>query len=49
MDDMMNLELLYEAADIFGGLDNYYEIAASHANKTAINHLRPDGKLLLRL
>ena len=46
---MMNLDVLYEAADIFGGLDNYYEIAASHADKTAINHLRPDGKLLLRL
>jgi len=45
---MMNLELLYEAANLLGGLNNYCDIAASHADKTAINHLRPDGELLLR-
>jgi hypothetical protein len=47
IDNMMNLEVLYKAADLFGGLDNYYDIAASHADTTAINHLRPDGELLL--
>ncbi|KIM30243.1 glycoside hydrolase family 88 protein [Serendipita vermifera MAFF 305830] len=43
IDNMMNLELLYEAAKLFTGLDKYYDIAASHASTTAVHHLRPDA------
>ncbi|KIM30246.1 glycoside hydrolase family 88 protein, partial [Serendipita vermifera MAFF 305830] len=42
IDNMMNLELLYEAAKLFPGLEKYYDIAAGHASTAAMHHLRPD-------
>ena len=42
IDNMMNLELLFWAA-ANGGDANLYRIAESHANKTAVNHVREDG------
>ena len=42
IDNMMNLELLFEAARITGD-KNYYNIAVRHANTTLKNHFRPDG------
>lgn len=42
IDNMMNLELLTVASSLTG--DNlYYNIAKSHADRTMINHFRPDG------
>jgi hypothetical protein len=42
VDSMMNLELLFHAYDL-GGDTNFYTYAYSHAEKTMINHVRPDG------
>lgn len=42
IDNMMNLELLFHATKISGD-STYYNIAASHANKTLKNHFRKDN------
>ncbi len=42
IDNMMNLELLFWAARN-GGDPAYYDMARSHAEKTMLNHVRPDG------
>tara|TARA_R110002051_G_scaffold117599_2_gene191240 strand:- start:3699 stop:4886 length:1188 start_codon:yes stop_codon:yes gene_type:complete len=41
IDNMMNLELLFEAAKITKD-SSYYKIAVQHANTTLKNHFRPD-------
>lgn len=41
IDNMMNLEHLYNAGNLFG-LDTLKAIALSHANTTMANHFRPD-------
>jgi len=41
IDNMMNLELLFEATRLTGD-SSFYKIAVSHANHTMINHYRPD-------
>ena len=41
IDNMMNLELLFEATK-FTGDSSFYKIAVSHANTTLKNHYRPD-------
>lgn len=41
IDNMMNLELLFEATK-FTGDSSFYKIAISHANTTLKNHYRPD-------
>jgi hypothetical protein len=41
IDNMMNLELLFEAAKITGN-NHFYDIAVSHADKTLKHHYRPD-------
>lgn len=42
IDNMMNLELLTVASSLTGN-NSYYEKAKSHADRTMINHFRPDG------
>lgn len=42
IDNMMNLELLFEASKITGD-KRYYDIAVNHANKTMKHHFRPDN------
>lgn len=42
IDNMMNLELLFEASKISGD-SSFYEIAVSHATKTMENHFRGDN------
>lgn len=42
IDNMMNLELLFQASLITGD-KQFYNIAVSHANKTMKNHFREDG------
>lgn len=42
IDNMMNLELLFDATS-YTGDSSFYKIAVSHANKTMENHFRPDG------
>lgn len=42
IDNMMNLELLFEATRISGD-STYYHMAVSHADKTLANHFRDDG------
>lgn len=42
IDNMMNLELLFEATKISGD-SSYHKIAVSHANTTLQNHFRDDG------
>lgn len=42
IDNMMNLELLFEATKISGD-STFYKIAVKHANTTLKNHFRPDG------
>jgi unsaturated chondroitin disaccharide hydrolase len=42
IDNMMNLELLFEAAKLSGD-SLFYKIAVSHADKTLENHFREDG------
>jgi len=41
IDNMMNLELLFEATKLTGD-SSFYKIAVTHANTTMINHFRPD-------
>lgn len=41
IDNMMNLELLFYAARVTGD-STFYKIAVSHADKTLLNHFRPD-------
>lgn len=41
IDNMMNLELLFNAA-ILSGDSSFYKIAVSHADRTLENHFRPD-------
>jgi hypothetical protein len=41
IDNMMNLELLFEATRL-GGDSTFHRMAVSHADKTLTNHLRPD-------
>lgn len=41
IDNMMNLELLFNAAKLTGD-SSFYKIAVSHADKTMQNHYRPD-------
>lgn len=42
IDNMMNLELLFEATRLSGD-STFWHIAVSHADKTLANHFRPDG------
>ncbi|KAF8761275.1 Glycosyl Hydrolase Family 88 [Rhizoctonia solani] len=42
IDNMMNLELLIVASKLTGN-STLYNMATSHANKTMVNHLRPDA------
>ena len=42
IDNMMNLELLYQAS-LLSGDKQYYNIAFSHANRTLENHFRADN------
>ena len=42
-DNMMNLELLEEAAKLPGGEKRFADIARSHATKTMAHHFRADG------
>lgn len=41
IDNMMNLELLFEATKLTGD-STFYKIAVTHANTTMKNHFRPD-------
>ena len=41
IDNMLNLELLFEATKLTGD-STFYKIAVSHANTTLKNHFRPD-------
>lgn len=41
IDNMMNLELLFETTKLTGD-SSFYKIAVSHANTTMKNHFRPD-------
>ncbi len=41
IDNMLNLELLFEATKLTGD-SSFYKIAISHANTTMKNHFRPD-------
>lgn len=41
IDNMMNLELLFNATKLTGD-SSFYKIAVSHANHTMINHFRPN-------
>lgn len=43
IDTMMNLPLLWWAAERDGQADRYYEIARNHARRSAREFLRPDG------
>jgi hypothetical protein len=42
IDNMMNLEVLFNAADLTGN-NTLRQIAISHADKTMMNHIRADG------
>lgn len=42
IDNMMNLELLFEATKLTGD-SSFYKIAISHADQTLKNHFRPDN------
>ena len=42
LDTMMNVELLFRAYTL-GGDTNFYNIASSHAERTMLNNVRPDG------
>lgn len=42
IDNMMNLELLFEATKISGD-STFYKVAVDHANTTLREHFRPDG------
>lgn len=42
IDNMMNLEMLFEATKLTGD-SSFYDIAVTHANTTIKNHFRPDN------
>lgn len=42
IDNMMNLELMFEATRLSGD-SSFYKIAVSHADRTLAEHFRPDG------
>lgn len=42
IDNMMNLELMFEATRLSGD-SSFYKIAVSHADRTMQEHFRPDG------
>ncbi|MDO3643079.1 glycoside hydrolase family 88 protein [Mucilaginibacter sp. L3T2-6] len=42
IDNMMNLELLFEATRLSGD-SSFYKVAVTHANTTLKNHFRPDN------
>lgn len=42
IDNMMNLELMFEATRLSGD-SSFYKIAVSHADRTMAEHFRPDG------
>lgn len=42
IDNMMNLELLFEATKLSGD-STFYRVAVSHADRTLKEHFRPDG------
>ena len=42
IDNMMNLELMFEATRLSGD-SSFYKIAVSHADHTMEEHFRPDG------
>ena len=42
IDNMMNLELMFEATRLSGD-STFYSIAVSHADRTLTEHFRPDG------
>ena len=42
IDNMMNLEVLFHSADLTGN-NTLRRIAATHADTTMLNHIRPDG------
>ena len=42
IDNMMNLELMFEATRLSGD-SSFYKIAVSHADRTMEEHFRPDG------
>lgn len=42
IDNMMNLELMFEATRLSGD-SSFYKIAVSHADRTLDEHFRPDG------
>lgn len=44
---MMNLEVLFVSANLTGN-HTLRNIATSHADKTMVNHLRPDGAHMFR-
>ncbi len=44
VDNMLNLELLFEATKISGD-STYHKIAVEHANTTLKNHIRPDNSI----
>ena len=41
-DNMMNLELLFEATKLSGD-STFYKVAVAHADRTLSEHFRPDG------
>ena len=45
IDNMMNLELLFEAT-AFSGDSTFYDMAVKHADTTMAHHFRPDNQLL---
>jgi hypothetical protein len=45
VDNMMTLEVLFNAADLTGN-DTLRQFAISHADKTMMNHIRADGALI---
>jgi Glycosyl Hydrolase Family 88. len=42
IDNMMNLELLFEATKLTGD-QSFYNIAVAHADRTLVEHFRPNG------
>ena len=46
IDNMMNLEILFEATSLSGD-STFYNMAVSHADMTLKNHFRMDGSLSL--
>ena len=47
IDNMMNLELMFEATRLSGD-SSFYNIAIAHADRTLQEHFRPDGELLVK-